>query len=92
MLAACNADAPIDGGRSVGRSLALCLVALVALSGCMQQSAPPKVAAWPFVGNDLRNTRDAHDEHVIGVGNVAQLQPLWTATLKGAWSPSGLCR
>ena len=83
MFAVRNADALIDGGRSVGRSLALCLAAVAALSGCMQQTAP-KVAAWPFVGNDLRNTRDAHDEHVIGIGNVAQLQPLWTATLKGA--------
>ena len=40
-------------------------------------------SAWPFAGNDLGNTRNNPDEHVIGDANVSQLQKRWSVSFAG---------
>lgn len=64
------------------------LLAAVALAGpslaAPKQDARKPAASWEMLGGDLHNTRNAASETIIGVDNVAQLQPGWSIDLKGA--------
>src|SRR5690242_7583706 len=54
----------------------LAVVVFVRTSGS-QQIVPKQ---WQVVGNDLVNSRNQADEHVIGTANVASLTNKWIAT------------
>lgn len=75
-------------GRAVRRHWrtpvgAIAITALAAIRVSAPAAAQSSVAAWPFSGQNIHNTRDAPDEHQVGPSDVSRLAPRWVFTTDG---------
>jgi polyvinyl alcohol dehydrogenase (cytochrome) len=62
------------------------IAAVITLAGGIVAAGPAagqSAGDWPMAGQNLRNTRSAPGEHMIGLDNVAKLAPRWSLDTDG---------